>query len=352
MKIIYLAVQNDKYDPKRGKSYEESAFADNLRNMQGVELIEYPYDKILAVGKKAYNEGLEKLVESEKPDLVFAVMYTDELDLKTLDKIKTMTTTAGWFCDDHRRFDTYTKEYATHFSYPITTHVGAIEKYKKLGAALVLLSQWAASAKNIDEAVNLPKDDVGYKYSVSFVGQKNYYRGKWVEMLAARGIIVEAYGAGWERGRVSGAEMKDIFRTSRINLNFTVPQSGFGIESWGRLLLKRSVNRFVWNGWHFFANIRQWWQQRIPQIKARSFEITAVGGFCITGAVPGMELYFKENEEAVFYHSIDDLTQKIQYYLAHPKEREAIRDLGHERTKREHTYDLRFKKLFEQMHLL
>jgi spore maturation protein CgeB len=226
-----------------------------------------------------------------------------------------------------------------------------IEKYNKIGVTSVLLSQWAASSKSVQAGLDLPKGDQGYKYDVTFVGQKNYYRGKWVEMLAERGIIVEAYGAGWERGRLSKEDMRDVFMKSRINLNFTVPQSGFGIASFGRLFLKRSVDHFVWNGWQFFNNIRQWFQQRIPQIKARPFEVSGMGGFIITGAVPGMEKYLIENKEAVFYYSVDDLAEKIRYYLAHPEEREAIRDRGYARTLSEHTWEHRFAKLFKEMHL-
>ena len=47
--------------------------------------------------------------------------------------------------------------------------------------------------------------------------------------------------------------------------------------------------------------------------------------------------------------NLKDLKQKIDYYLTHDDEREAIRLRGHERTKRDHTYVNRWKTILEEL---
>ena len=51
--------------------------------------------------------------------------------------------------------------------------------------------------------------------------------------------------------------------------------------------------------------------------------------------------FFKPNHELVFYEGIDDLTQKIEYYLRHADDRLDIIQKGRERVLRDHTYTAR-----------
>jgi len=54
----------------------------------------------------------------------------------------------------------------------------------------------------------------------------------------------------------------------------------------------------------------------------------------------------------VIFHSIDELVEKTKYYLQHPQEREAIALGGYTRTLKEHTYEIRFNKIFQEMGLI
>jgi len=49
---------------------------------------------------------------------------------------------------------------------------------------------------------------------------------------------------------------------------------------------------------------------------------------------------------------VDDLIQKIRYYLQHPDETEAIRRKGRERALCEHTWEARFARIFRLLGLL
>lgn len=79
----------------------------------------------------------------------------------------------------------------------------------------------------------------------------------------------------------------------------------------------------------------------------RLFEVTGRGGFMIFPYIKGLEAFFEIGKEIVTYQfgNFGELKEKIDYYLTHNEEREAIRLAGHERTKREHTYRHRLTTL-------
>src|SRR3989344_1311373 len=121
LKIVYAGVRSENYDPKRRDSFEYVNFFTTLKNMAGVEVIEHPFDRILEVGKKKFNEELLEVVRREKPDLLFAFMYTDELDPAALKVIKekTKTKSVAWFADDYWRFWNYSKHWPSYFTYVV-----------------------------------------------------------------------------------------------------------------------------------------------------------------------------------------------------------------------------------------
>jgi len=82
-------------------------------------------------------------------------------------------------------------------------------------------------------------------------------------------------------------------------------------------------------------------------INYRTFETTGCGTFLLTNYTPGLELLFEIGSEIVIYNDLDDLDQKVRYYLDNENEREKISRAGYERSKRDHTYFERSKFLVE-----
>jgi spore maturation protein CgeB len=82
-------------------------------------------------------------------------------------------------------------------------------------------------------------------------------------------------------------------------------------------------------------------------INYRTFETTGCGTFLLTNYTPGLERLFDIGKEIVIYDSIEDLDSKVKYYLENDKEREEIALAGYNRSRREHTYLERSKKLIE-----
>lgn len=78
----------------------------------------------------------------------------------------------------------------------------------------------------------------------------------------------------------------------------------------------------------------------------RVYETLGRGGFIIHPYIKGMDEEFEDGKTIVFYeyNNWDQLKEKIDYYLEHDDEREAIRRAGHEFVKNHATYHDRLKQ--------
>jgi len=346
MKIVFAGLENERYRPEFGKTNEHNNFYLLLKENPENEVIYAPFDRILEVGKTKYNQELIETVRRERPDLFFGFLYTDELEYETLDKIKALTTSVAWLSDDHWRIDNYSRFYGPHFTYLITTWSKAEEKYVGYGVNNVIRSQWGFNSN-----VYRPVEGVDKDIDVSFVGMKTTNREEVINTLRRAGVNVFVRGLNWPEGRVSFKEMIEIFSRSKINLNLNPPMSAIALKPLAQIFFRRKREKIVPDFWHFGRNLRSFFQKRIPQIKARPFEITGCGGFCITGAADDMENYFIPDKEVVIYLSTSDLVGKVKYYLEHEAKREAIAYAGFERALREHTYKARLEEVFKKINL-
>lgn len=346
MKILYSGLKYINYNSKLGSSFEYNNFYESLRQFSGVEVIYFPFDRILQLGRDQWNTELLELVKKEKPDLFFAFMFTDELLLDVLNEIKKYTISLAWFADDHWRFDNYSKYYAPHFSWVATTYFQAVERYQKIGVKKVIHSQWAANTKlykpNYEGSASITAPDV------SFIGAWSRPRQKIISALQKAGIDVKVYGSGWPNGRISEEEMIKFFSLSRINLALNPAPGYFNINSLGRLLFRRSMNKIV-PDFNFYGNFRTWLNRGIRQIKARHFEIPACRGFLLTEMADNLSDYYKIGKEIVIYKNTNDLIGKIKYFLKNDAERQMVVENGYQRVLRDHTYAQRFKDIFTKI---
>jgi len=348
MKIFYCGMEYDHYDVRRGWSFEHTNFYMSFAKYPGATVRYFKYDRILEIGRRAWNEELLAAVKAEKPDLVFFFMYSDELDKSVLEELKKYTTTAAWFADDNWRFYNYTKFWAKYFTWGITTFSYMPELYRRAGQPNVIRSQWAA---NISLYAPRKQHELKEVPAVSFVGGWTKPRERMVDVLRARGMDVAVFGGGWKDGqRVSEEVMLEIFSLSKINLGLNPPPGRFGKVSLARLFLQMSMNK-VSLAPHIIANVQSWMHMTVSQIKGRHFQVPACGGFTITSTADDLGNYYVPDKEIVFYKDVDEMVEKVSYYLAHDAEREAIARAGYERTLRDHTYENRFREIFKAIGL-
>ena len=107
-------------------------------------------------------------------------------------------------------------------------------------------------------------------------------------------------------------ELSQVFRMSKINLNFTIPNIKSGIP------------------------LRVW-------------DVLGAGGFLMTNYQAEIPYYFKEGEDLVCFDGIEDLCEKAGYYLSHEDERLAIAENGYRKVKEHHNYIERMNTMLEMI---
>jgi len=348
MKILYIALRYDYGKVERGFSFEHYNFYDSLVKMENGKhnIVYFCIDDVYRdVGMAGMNKKLLDAVATEKPDLCFFFLFSDEIYPETIKKITDSgVTTYNWFADDHWRFNIFSKNYAPNFSWVSTTDSKAVNKYKKIGYQNVIHTQWACNHFMYQPV------KTGYLYDVSFVGQPHSDRRKIIGELEQAGVKVSCFGGGWPNGRVSQEKMIEIFSASKINLNLTKSSGGIDIVSLAKIFLSKKNNQMRLNSpVRWFDYFESFLGRRREQIKGRNFEIPGCGGMLLSGYADNISDYYVPNKEMVFFNDTKEMFQKVKYYLSHDQERGEIAQAGYERTINEHTYEKRFQEIFKIM---
>jgi len=197
------------------------------------------------------------------------------------------------------------------FTLSWTSTEDALKKYCVEGAVPLYLPEGA------NPEIHRPCD-LEKTIPVSFVGQCYGNRPEIIARLQEAGIHVEAYGAGWPNGPLSTEDMVRLYSKSRINL-------GFG-------------------GVIGFSDAYC--------LKGRDFEIPMSGGLYLTENHPELERVYEIGKEIVSYADFEDLVKKIRYLLGNPEEAERIRQRGFARARRDHSWEMRFEKIFNMVGLI
>jgi spore maturation protein CgeB len=142
---------------------------------------------------------------------------------------------------------------------------------------------------------------------VAFVGTWSRRREQLVSSLPQTDVRVWGYSWGHAtrdtksvpglklmRRTAVGREMSLVLNVSRISLNFLTPE-----------------------------------QQ--DRINVRNYEIPACGGFQLCERTEEIQSLFREGKEVACFGSIDELRDKVAYYLRHARESEAIARAAYER---------------------
>jgi spore maturation protein CgeB len=197
MRILYVAMKYDYGRPQQGLSFEHYNFYHSLLHM-GHDIVYFDFMTLLQQhGRNWMNERLIEVARAEKPDVIFTVLFADELDQRV---IRTLTEDVGiptvnWFCDDHWRFDNYSRMWAPCFKWVVTTAQSALSKYAAMGYRNVIKSQWACNP------FLYRRMDIPLTYDVTFIGQPYNDRRNIIQRLRQSGINASAWGTGWESGK-------------------------------------------------------------------------------------------------------------------------------------------------------
>ena len=91
MRILYTAMKHDYGKPEQGFSYEHNNFFDALHRM-GNDIIYFDFAGLLmARGRTAMNKRLLEVARAEQPDLLFGVLFRDEIEPRVMRDISEST---------------------------------------------------------------------------------------------------------------------------------------------------------------------------------------------------------------------------------------------------------------------
>lgn len=283
-------------------------------------------DPALAGGKQpddtgwleAMNEGLLRTAlawAAVRPfDVVFCYLSGEQVVPGTLERLRGLgapmvnmalndkETFVGKIRDGHAAG---ARDICRHFDICWTSTNDALEKYVVEGATPLYLPEGA------NPGIHRPYDEERV-YDVSFVGQCYGNRPETIARLREAGIRVEAFGPGWPSGPLATEEMVRTWSRSEINL-------GFG----GVLGHKQTYC-----------------------LKGRDFEVPMSGGLYLTEHHEELLPFYDIGCEIVTYTNFDDLLGNIRRLLSDPDHAETIRRAGRARALREHTWEMRFDRVF------
>lgn len=358
MKVVTVLLKYDYGIMERGESLEKKFFLPAIEsNCEEVKAFWLEENGYLG-DRSILQNNIIKFVEKEKPNIVFFTLMKDEVTSETIEKLSRKYITINWFADDQWRFENFTRFIAPKFKYSITMDKYSLNKYKKLNCN-VILSQWAT----FDYIDNIDLDNIKYNYDISFVGGKNITREWIIYELKQLGYNVVCFGTGWENGRIELEKIKEIYLTSKINLNLSNSLSndcrfvGFARK---KLLITSLMNikkiniknpkLYIKNIlWPLVALFRiKNSQKNVEQIKARNFEIPGMAGFQLSQYALEIEDYFDIGKEIVVYSTVEELKKQIEYYLHNEVERKNIVKEAYKKSK-DYSYEIRFKDIFREV---
>jgi spore maturation protein CgeB len=279
--------------------------------------------------KKKYSDFLGEVAIARahhiQPDIILSIAQAP-LAPETIDRLKALgVPVVFWFVEDYRTLS-YWKSVASHYDYFFCIQKDEfLEKLAEAGAPFAGYLPQAADI-SIHRTVELT-DDEKEKYSsdISFMGagypnRKQFFSGLLEGPLKIWGTEWDLFSPVGRRvvnqnRRIEPDEYIKIFNGSRINLNLHSSLTHMGVDPIGDF------------------------------INPRTYEIAACGGFQLVDNRDYMAELFEIGEEIITFTDIDDLREKISFYLDHPEKMEQIAQAAKRRVLQEHTFIHRMARM-------
>jgi spore maturation protein CgeB len=306
---------------------DNSRFSDIMFSAKEISKDMSRYGRIVDIISALISEIVIARCEVFKPDLVFALAQAP-LTPECLETLwKSRIPTAFWFVEDFRLMN-YWKRIAAHYDYFFTIQKGVFFSELKQAGIKNYHYLPTAACPELHKQVTLSEEEQYYYGSdVSFFGAGYYNRRHFFKGLLDFDFRI--WGSDWDMNsslakcvQRSGAtvgtdEMVKIFNATKININLHSSTYHKGINPFGDF------------------------------VNPRTFEIISCGGFQLVDKRSEIEALFETGKEIVLFKDLDDMRQKIIYYLNNPDERESIVERAMQRVMKDHTYEHRMKEMLE-----
>jgi hypothetical protein len=158
-----------------------------------------------------------------------------------------------------------------------------------------------------------PQNIAGFCREISFVGSRKTEREIFFRELLKLGVPIQPVGSGWPDSE-SGKNPEAVYRSSMLNLGI-----GFASPS-----------------------------ETLTTLKTRDFECPGAGACYLTTFNWELALHFDVGREILCYRSPLELVEQFSFYRRRPEECLKIAQAAWRRCVAEHTWEHRFRKIFQQ----
>ncbi|MGH7953830.1 MAG: glycosyltransferase family protein, partial [Limisphaerales bacterium] len=306
--------------------WELNDLVPELRKIAAVSVL----DLHLALNKKPSNQtdreavtaAIRDFAAAQKnlaPDVVFFYARPAILSEATFEVLR-----RTWHCplfgmslDDKMEFlpygifssgnDNY-QHWAAKFDLNLTNCLAAVEWYQQRGLPCL----YSPQGVHLTDDLSLPAS-ADFKYEFSFLGSRKPEREIIINELLRFGIPIKLFGSGWPNGQWVD-NPNAIYRGTQINL-------GIGLASPSLTL---------------------------TTVKGRDFECPGVGACYLTTYNWELADFYELGREILCYRSVEELIEMHAFYRKRPEECLKIAQAAWRRCVAEHTWEQRFRKIFQQ----
>lgn len=209
------------------------------------------------------------------------------LSISDLTKLRELFTISIFFGDIFAHYHSLYKYYAQ------TTDIALVDEVVEIGS----FEKFCPKVVFVPYSYEMEPDFTPQKLtnqSISFVGRTDRRnRVTYIDICSQYGEL-EIFGVGSNKGPISDIEMKNVFNTTQVNLNFT------GVQADQPFVYSRPIDNVI----------------RSP--KGRCQEIGMCGGFVLSEYAPGIEQMFSVGKEMDIFRNEEELRHKLDFYLKNP----------------------------------
>jgi len=276
--------------------------------------------------KDAVEQMFIKACEDIQPDWVFLLLDHPHLSVGSIQKAKAMCPNAiftNWTGDIRSGIKPGVEVIGKVVDITLIVSTGQIEMYKSCGLKRV---EFLQTGYNVQKHFPLPETERAklrkeLKHDVVFCAHNggDYPGAPLRREVAARlseiyGRRFGLYGNRWNhlesaRGSIPYPEQNKVYNGSKVII---------------------SINNFNDVDMYF---------------SARQLNAMVSGTITVSCYIPGLETYFENGKDLVWFHTADECIELVKYYLEHEDEARKIGESGSEKVAKYHTKFARIKEM-------
>ncbi len=239
------------------------------------------------------------------------------------------TIIAGYSPDDMLNPDNQSRQFLNGLKYYdiyFTTKSYNVQELKDLGCKRVEFVENGYDPKTHRPMLVTKEDRQKFGGPVGFIGTYERERAESMLYLAKNGVPVRVWGEGWNKRFWLLHPNIDIGGRPLVGDDYAMAICSFDIN----LVFLRKINRDLQT--------------------TRSVEIPACGAFMLAERTDEHLRLFKENEEAIYFSSNEELSEQVRYFLKHEEVRMRISQAARKRCLiGGYSYRERITKMFQKI---